>query len=121
MATGNARPYSSHKVVMTYLLDYSIFNIALLSITLYLVATNMMLLAAGWRSLPSQSAGNFFTICKCGFASTFHTPGAFLVGATLLGTSSLSTLGVVGVVIEVFSLNCAIPEKCSLIIIDRWW
>ena len=27
------------------------------SITLYLVATNMMLLAAGWRSLPSQSAG----------------------------------------------------------------
>jgi len=52
--------------------------IALTSITLYLVATNMMLLAAGWRSLPSQSAG-----------------------ATLLGTSSLSTLGVVGVVIEV--------------------
>ena len=51
----------------------------------------------------------------CEFASTFHTPGAFLVGATLLGTSSLSTLGVVGVVIEVFSLNCAIPEKCSLI------
>ena len=31
--------------------------IALTSITLYLVATNMMLLAAGWRSLPSQSAG----------------------------------------------------------------
>merc|ERR1712013_476579 len=52
--------------------------IALTSITLYLVATNMMLLAAGWRSLPSQSAG-----------------------ATLLGTSSLSTLGVIGVVIEV--------------------
>ena len=45
---------------MTYLIDYSIFNIALLSITLYLVATNMMLLAAGWRSLPSQSAGIFF-------------------------------------------------------------
>ena len=62
MATGNARPYSSHKVVMTYLLDFSIFNIALLSITLYLVATNMMLLAAGWRSLPSQSAGIFFLL-----------------------------------------------------------
>jgi hypothetical protein len=52
--------------------------IGLTSITLYLVATNMMLLAAGWRSLPSQSAG-----------------------AALLGASSLTTLGVVGVAIEV--------------------
>jgi len=50
----------------------------LTSITLYLVAANMALLAAGWRSLPSQSAG-----------------------AALLGATSLSSLGVVGVVIEV--------------------
>ena len=71
MATGNARPYSSHKVVMTYLIDYSIFNIALLSITLYLVATNMMLLAAGWRSLPSQSAGNFLLFVCVGLLVLF--------------------------------------------------
>ena len=51
---------------------------ALTGISLYLVATNMMLLLAGWSSLPSSEA------------------------ATLdLGTSSLTNLGVLGVVIEV--------------------
>ena len=51
---------------------------ALTGISLYLVATNMLLLLAGWRSLPSSEA------------------------VTLdLGTSSLTNLGVLGVVIEV--------------------
>ena len=51
---------------------------ALTWISLYLVATNMLLLLAGWRSLPSSEA------------------------VTLdLGTSSLTNLGVLGVVIEV--------------------
>ena len=46
-------------------------------ISLYLVSTNMLLLLAGWRSLPSSQV-------------------------TLdLGTSSLSTLGVLGVGVEV--------------------
>jgi len=54
---------------------------ALTGISLYLVAANMMLLAAGWRSLPSNTA----TID--------------------LGTSSLSTLGVVGVAIEVLIIG----------------
>ena len=50
---------------------------SLTGISLYLVSTNMLLLLAGWRSLPSSQV-------------------------TLdLGTSSLSTLGVLGVVIEV--------------------
>ena len=40
----------------------------------------------------------------------------FLVGATLLGTSSLSTLGVVGVVIEVFSLNLNGSSHVKIII-----
>jgi len=55
--------------------------IALTGISLYLVAANMMLLAAGWRSLPSNTA----TID--------------------LGTSSLSTLGVLGVAIEVLIIG----------------
>ena len=71
----------------------------LLSITLYLVATNMMLLAAGWRSLPSQSAGLSTPSWHHIFNQVILL--IFLAGATLLGTSSLSTLGVVGVVIEV--------------------
>ena len=51
---------------------------ALTGISLYLVATNMLLLLAGWRSLLSSEA------------------------VTLdLGTSSLTNLGVLGVVIEV--------------------
>ena len=51
---------------------------ALTGISLYLVATNMLLLLAGWRSLPTSEA------------------------VTLdLGTSSLTNLGVIGVVIEV--------------------
>ena len=50
---------------------------SLTGISLYLVATNMLLLLAGWRSLPSSQV-------------------------TLdLGTSSLTNLGVLGVVIEV--------------------
>ena len=50
---------------------------SLTGISLYLVSTNLLLLLAGWRSLPSTQV-------------------------TLdLGTSSLSTLGVLGVVIEV--------------------
>jgi len=50
---------------------------SLTGISLYLVSTNMLLLLAGWRSLPSSQV-------------------------TLdLGTSSLSTLGVLGVVVEV--------------------
>ena len=53
----------------------------LTGISLYLVAANIMLLAAGWRSLP----GNTVTID--------------------LGKSSLSTLGVVGVVIEVLLIG----------------
>ena len=73
----------------------------LLSMTLYLVATNMMLLAAGWRSLPSQSAG-FSDQLFCNYPLSLHyIQSMSLAGATLLGTSSLSTLGVVGVVIEV--------------------
>ena len=56
---------------------------ALTGISLYLVAANMMLLAAGWRSLPSNTVQ--------------HTMD--------LGTSSLSTLGVVGVVIEVLIIG----------------
>jgi len=55
--------------------------IGLTGISLYLVAANMMLLAAGWRSLPS----NTVTID--------------------LGNSSLSTLGVVGVFIEVLIIG----------------
>ena len=71
--------------------------------TLYLVATNMMLLAAGWRSLPSQSAGIYHPTIRLFFDVPLltHLHDMSLVGATLLGTSSLSTLGVVGVVIEV--------------------
>ena len=50
---------------------------ALTGLSLYLVAANTMLLAAGWRSLPSNTE-------------------------TLdLGTTSLATLGVLGVIIEV--------------------
>jgi len=49
----------------------------LTGMSLYLVAANMALLAAGWRSLPPQ------------------------VEVVKLGTSSLSSLGMVGVVIEV--------------------
>ena len=55
---------------------------ALTGISLYLVAANMMLLAAGWRSLPSNT-----------------------IATIDLGTSSLSTLGVVGVVIEVLIIG----------------
>jgi len=61
----------------------------LTSITLYLVAANMALLAAGWRSLPSQSAG-----------------------AALLGATSLSSLGVVGVVIEVVVIAYLFLTRC---------
>lgn len=54
---------------------------SLTGISLYLVSTNMLLLLAGWRSLPSSQV-------------------------TLdLGQSSLSTLGVVGVVIEVLIIS----------------
>jgi len=55
--------------------------ITLTGISLYLVAANMMLLAAGWRSLPSNKV------------------------AIDLGTTSLSTLGVIGVVIEVLIIG----------------
>ena len=55
--------------------------IALTGLSLYLVATNMLLLLAGWRALPSAQV-------------------------TLdLGTTSLSTLGVLGVVIEVLIIG----------------
>ena len=55
---------------------------SLTGISLYLVSTNMLLLLAGWRSLPSSSQ------------------------VTLdLGQSSLSTLGVLGVVIEVLIIS----------------
>ena len=55
--------------------------IGLTGLSLYLVATNMLLLLAGWRALPSAQA------------------------ELDLGTTSLSTLGVLGVVIEVLIIG----------------
>merc|ERR1719192_1346553 len=55
--------------------------IGLTGLSLYLVATNMLLLLAGWRTLPSAEV------------------------ELDLGTTSLSTLGVLGVVIEVLIIG----------------
>ena len=55
--------------------------IGLTGLSLYLVATNMLLLLAGWRALPSAQV------------------------ELDLGTTSLSTLGVLGVVIEVLIIG----------------
>ena len=55
--------------------------IGLTGLSLYLVATNMLLLLAGWRALPSAQV------------------------ELDLGTTSLSTLGAFGVVIEVLIIG----------------
>jgi len=57
--------------------------IALTGISLYLVVANMTLLAAGWRTLPNSS----------------------LPLAATLGTTSLSSLGLLGVVTEVIVIG----------------
>ena len=108
----------------------------LTSITLYLVAANMALLAAGWRSLPSQvpppsssssflspliSSFSFLSSCSSFLSpllSSFSSPllpSSSLTqsaGAALLGATSLSSLGVVGVVIEVVVIAYLFLTRC---------